>query len=667
MSGTGAFPLLLSPLRVGDVTLRNRIVSTAHDTVMAHDGLVTDRLVAYHRARAEGGAGLIVTQAAGIHESARYTSHVLMAADDSCIEGFARVVDAVHPHGTVLFGQLFHPGREIMEGQDGSLPVAYAPSAVPTDRFHVVPRAMPVDLVTEVVAGYAAAAVRLRTAGVDGVEVVASHGYLPAQFLNPRTNLRDDAYGGDDTRRRRFLVEVLAAVRAAVGPGYPVGLRISVDERSPAGLTADEAVGAVAALQADPATTPDYVSVVAGTSATATGSDHIVPPMTMPNGYTAPLAARVKAVTDRPVIVAGRINQPQEAERILAAGQADACAMTRALICDPELPAKTAAGDLDGIRACVGCNQACIGHFHAGYPISCIQRPETGRELTYAIRRPADRSLRVLVAGGGPAGLKAAAVAAARGHRVTLFEAARQLGGQVRLAERLPGRAEFGGVTLNLAEEARRAGAKLVTGVAVDAALVTEEAADAVLVATGARPARPAVEVLDDPVLVDAWSLLETGPGALPTGRVLVADWRCDWVGLGVAILLAEAGHPVTLAVDGYTPGQLVQQYVRDEMLAHAHRAGVDLVPTARLYGVDGDTGYLQHTLSEQPILVEGVAATVLAGANAADDGLLLELAAAAPATEAGTPVQVHGLGDCLAPRTVEEAVLDGLKAAWTL
>jgi 2,4-dienoyl-CoA reductase-like NADH-dependent reductase (Old Yellow Enzyme family) len=646
---------LFSPLRIGSVTLKNRIVSSGHDTVMAHDGLVSDQMVAYHGARAAGGVGLIVLQVSGVHETARYTTEMLMATDDSSIGGYRRIAKAVFPHGCKVFAQLFHPGREIMESQDGSLPVAYSASATENDRFHSISRPMTSALVAEVIQGYGDAALRMRTAGIDGVEIVASHGYLPAQFLNPRLNHRTDKYGGDDESRLRFLREVIAEVRSRGGQDFVVGMRISGDEMSENGLSLDEVVRMCSALESD--RTLDYVSVTAGTSATLGGSVHIVPPMTRPAAYTAPLAAKIKDVMHVPVIVAGRINQPQEAESVISAGQADACAMTRALICDPELPSKAARGAVDEIRACIGCNQACIGHFHAGYPISCIQHPETGRELLYSIQPPVRCARSVMVIGGGPGGLKAAAVAAERGHRVTLYEARRRVGGQVLLAQQLPDRAEFGGAIANLQGEAQRAGVEIVTGVRVDAAMVQQNAPDAVIVATGSVPRKPDVEVNDDPVLLDARDVI--GGAEVPSGRVVVADWRCDWVGLGVAQLLAGRGREVSLCVDGYMAGEMLQQYVRNEMLAAAHRAGVDVVPNVRILGVDQDTVYLQHRLSGEPVLVDGVAATVFALGPSSDHALLDELLDLHP--------DVTGVGDCLTPRTVEEAVLEGLRAAWNL
>jgi 2,4-dienoyl-CoA reductase-like NADH-dependent reductase (Old Yellow Enzyme family) len=237
MSAEGPrFPRLFSPLRVGPVDVRNRIVSSGHDTVMVEAGKITEQLIAYHQARAQGGVGLIVVQVAGVHESARYTSHVLMAVDDSCLPGYTRLAEAVHAHGTALFGQLFHPGREVMESVDGTAPVAVAPSPVPNERFHVVPRALRPREVTEIVEGYGTAAARLLRAGLDGVEIVASHGYLPSQFLNPHVNHRDDQYGGTPEKRLRFLREVAEVVRGQAGPDAAVGIRISVAERDPAGL-----------------------------------------------------------------------------------------------------------------------------------------------------------------------------------------------------------------------------------------------------------------------------------------------------------------------------------------------------------------------------------------------------------------------------------------------
>ena len=649
------FPRLFEPLRIGSVTLRNRIVSSGHDTVMAADGLMTDQLIAYQTARAAGGVGLIVVQVAGVHESARYTSHILMATEDACIAGYRRLADAVHAHGSAIVGQIFHDGREIMESQDGTLPVALAPSAVPNERFGVMPRAMPIPLIEEIQAGYASAARRLRDAGLDGVEVVASHGYLPAQFLNPRVNLRTDRYGGSPENRLRFLRETIVAIRDAVGREPVVGLRISIDEITPEGLTPEDVLPALAVLDGDGLI--DYVSVVAGTSATLAGSGHIVPPMTMPNAYTAPLAARAKAVVSVPVIVAGRINQPQEAERILELGQADACAMTRALISDPLLPMKAAEGRTDEIRACVGCNQACIGHFHAGYPISCIQYPESGRELRYGRLTRASRARDIMVVGGGPGGLKAATVAAERGHRVTLYEAARRVGGQVLLAERLPGRAEFGGVVTNLAGEAERAGVRVVTGTTVDLEVIRRERPEVVIVATGAGPRRPPLELSGDAVVLDAWEVLRGAE--IPDGRLVVADWRCDWIGLGIAELLAGRGRKVTLGVDGYMPGQRIQQYVRDAMTGAVTRAGVQIIPLVRLFGYDGSAVFFQHVLTGEPVIIEDVAGLVLAQGHHPVDSLLVELE-----THGTFDGEVHAIGDCLAPRTVEEAVLEGLKVA---
>ncbi|VTQ11995.1 putative oxidoreductase [Pseudomonas aeruginosa] len=295
------FPHLFSPLEIRGKRLKNRIMSSGHDTSMPTDNLVNEPLVAYHRARARGGAGLIVMQVAGVHDSARYTSHVLMATDDACIPGYRRVAEACHAEGCVVLSQIFHPGREIMESADGLLAVAYSASASPNERFRVMPRELDQPLIDEIVAGYAAAARRLHQAGLDGVEVVASHGYLPAQFLNPRVNRRTDGYNGDLDARLRFLREVLAAVRAATSEDFIVGLRLSADERDPEGLSESESLQAAEAVQGE----LDYLHIVAGTSASLGGAIHIVPPMAIEPAYLAREAGTFKARLAIPLFVTG--------------------------------------------------------------------------------------------------------------------------------------------------------------------------------------------------------------------------------------------------------------------------------------------------------------------------------------------------------------------------
>ncbi len=649
------FPHLFKPLKIGSVELRNRIVSTGHDTGLTDHGLVDDRLVAYQHSRARGGAGLIVIQVASVHPTAFYTTHILQGHHDGCIPGYRRLAEAVHGEGAAIFGQLFHPGREILSTEDGSASVAWSSSSTPNERFHVMPRAMSKDMINEIVQGYADSAARLVEAGLDGVEVVASHGYLPAQFLAESINHRQDEYGGSLENRMRFLREVLEALRNRLGKGTVVGIRISGEDLDGIGLEESESTACCETMAA--AGLVDYVSVVAGSSASRRGAYHISAPMTQQHGYTAPYGAKIKSSVSVPVIVTGRINQPQTAEAIIAAGEADACGMTRAMICDPEMPNKAATGRLDDIRACIACNQACVGHFLKGCPISCIQHPETGRETAFGDPTPAPSPKRILVAGGGPGGMKAACVAASRGHDVVLCEAGPRLGGQALLAQLLPGRAEFGGIVTNLQRQIERSGVEVRLNSKVDRAMIEHEEFAAVIVATGARPRIPPLEGLDDGHVVTAWDVLS---GAANVGSsVLVADWRCDWIGFGVAEKLALDGCRVRLAVNGTQPGEEVMPYIRDHAAGRLFSLGVEVLPYARLFGVDADTVYLEHTMAREPIICEEVDTLVLALGHESSDALMSELE--------GLDIERHMIGDCLAPRTSEEAVLEGLKIGFSI
>ncbi len=608
------FPNLFSEIALGGCVIPNRIVSTGHHTYLS-DGVPDERLIAYHEARAKGGVGLIVSEIVAVHETAGFSRDLLKAASPDVVPAYRRLVEACHHHGTRLFAQLFHPGREILSAWSGMLPVAWAPSAVPNERFHIMPKPLTPVLIRDILAGYGRAAGILAEAGFDGVEIVASHGYLPAQFLNSRLNLRDDDYGGDAARRLRFLADAIAAVRRAA-PGLALGLRISGSEMDGEGLSEQDVLAACQAIKDQ----TDYISVVAGTSASLGGSVHIVPPMGLSHGYVAPFAQAIRAATGKPVIVTGRINQPQIAEQIIAEGKADLCGMTRALICDPGMAGKARDGRLDDIRACIGCNQACIGRAHKGLSISCIQHPESGRELEFAHPPPVGRRKRILVAGGGPAGLKAAAVAAERGHEVTLFERDGNLGGQARLAQRLPGREEFGGIITNLEGEARRAGAQVVTKAALSAEVVRDKQPDAVIIATGARPYLPQLEGLENAHAVTAWGVLQDQANV--GASVVIADWRADWIGLGLAERLATAGSAVSLFVNAAMAGEALQIYTRNHYLGRLHRLGVTIRTHARLFGSDGSSVFFQDTLTEEAIVLDEVDTLVLALGHQADDRL---------------------------------------------
>ncbi|QNQ64477.1 FAD-dependent oxidoreductase (plasmid) [Brucella sp. 6810] len=644
------FPHLFQPITIGTKTVKNRIMSSGHDTYLPVNGLVSDAYIAYQEARAKGGTGLIVTQVAGIHETARYTSHLIMATNDACVRGYAELAQRCQAHGATVVSQLFHPGREIIESADGLLAVAYAPSAVPNERFHVMPRPLNQTMIDEIIAGYAAGAKRMQQAGLDGVEYVASHGYLPSQFLSEKTNRRTDEYGGSIENRVRFLQQCLQAMRKATGENFIIGMRLSLDEKDDlVGIAADEWLQAIPMLNG----LVDYYSVTCGTSASLGAAVHITAPMAYNAAYVAPYSAQLKQLTNTPVFVTGRINQPHEAELLIANGSADICGMTRALICDPEMPAKAEQGRTDDIRACIACNQACIGHFHRGLPISCIQHPETGRELSFGTYRQVDKAKSVMVIGGGPAGMKAAATAAQRGHNVTLHEAEQQLGGQAVLAQLLPGRTEFGGIITNLKRECELAGVTFKLSSRVDLKMIEAEKPEAIIFATGAVPYIPHLETDDSIDVMTAWDVLEKRKQ--PHGNVVVADWKSDWIGAGLAQKLTSEGHYVRMAVNAPTFGEALPLYVRDTLAATMHRMQIPVTLYARVFGTDQRSAYFQHTTSGEPIVFEDVDTMILSTGHKPQPDFIDMI------NNLEIPYQI--IGDALAPRTAEEAVFEGMCA----
>jgi 2,4-dienoyl-CoA reductase-like NADH-dependent reductase (Old Yellow Enzyme family) len=619
---------LLAPLRIGPVTLPCRIASTSHQTTLVAGHLPTEDFIAYQAARARGGAGLIVMEAVAVAPSGLLTSHTLAGYLEPIVAGYRRVAEAVQPHGTKLFVQLFHGGREVIASPPR--PVALSASARPSERFHTEPRALRTDEVEELVAAYGRCAGLAAEAGLDGIEVTAAHGYLAEQFFDPQINDRTDRYAEPSA----FITEVLDAVRAAA-PDLAVGVRLSADSPAAQGIA--------------PALAPrvDYVHVAVGNSATFAGCSGIVPPPPAPRNLIAALTEPFRL--GPPLLATTRIVDPLDADVLIASGAADAVGMTRALITDPDMPRKVRAGDHGQVLRCIGCN-ACIAHYHAETPIRCAQNPRTGRELHLPPPAVAERTRRLVVVGAGPAGLAAAAELAGAGHQVTVLERAEEIGGQARLAGAAPAHRElFDSLRANY--EMLLAGARVEVRLASAADLdaIVAISPDGVVLATGARPLAPVPEPRETDWM-QVWDVLA---GARPRGSVLIADWGADATGLDCAELLAAEGHPVTLAVGAPVPGALVHQYARNRYLARLARAGVRLEHHLRLRSAAGGFATFSNIFAPE-LVTELRADTLLVSLGRAPEDALAE------SLHRHAQIPFESAGDCCSPRGLEEAILEG-------
>jgi 2,4-dienoyl-CoA reductase-like NADH-dependent reductase (Old Yellow Enzyme family) len=473
-----AYELLQQPIRINACTIPNRIVRTAHATGFCR-GEISSRVIAYHEARARGGVGLSFLEIAAVHPS---SPSGILAFHDGVIAGYRKVADAIHAHGMRVFQQLWHGGSNANPVDGGP---SWGPSSVPEALAGNTPIPMSAAMIDEVVAGFAAAARRCQQGGIDGVEIHAAHGYLPCQFLSPLTNRRVDGYGGSLENRTRFLREALAAIRAAVGPGYPVGVRLSGSEGIAGGIQPDEARRTAELLEA--AGLVDFVNVSLGSYY---AFHKFIGAMHEPLGYELPTSEPVTKAVGVPTIVTGRVMDLHDAEQIVRAGQADLVSMVRATIADPEIVAKSFRGEAARVRPCISCNQGCVGGLlGAAGSVGCLVNPEAGREENVA-PLPAKTARRVLVVGGGVAGMEAALTAAKRGHRVTLCEAGTQLGGVAQLARRAPHREDMVVIANWLAQELALHQVEVRLATPVQAHEIAPRDYDAVIVATGGEPRR---------------------------------------------------------------------------------------------------------------------------------------------------------------------------------
>jgi 2,4-dienoyl-CoA reductase-like NADH-dependent reductase (Old Yellow Enzyme family) len=654
------YPRLFSPFRLGPLEAANRVMFAAHFTMFTEPsrrwgepGFYGARLARYLGERAAGGAGVIVAGQAQVHPTTAYQMpNNAIAWDEAAVPGFRLVTDAIHAGGALAFLQLAHNGG-VNHGAWSRLPV-WAASDVANSPFEG-PAPMSRAEIAEVVEHFSRSAKNAAAGGFDGIEVHGAHGYLLHDFLSPRTNRRTDDYGGSLENRLRFPIEVLRAVRDAVGPARAVGIRLVGDEeRGPAGgLTPDDA--AEIAVRLEDAGLVDFVHVSIGLSGTG-----MVRPCYTPHLLGVYAARRVKqAVRAVPVIAVHRILTPEEAEGLLARGDADGVAVVRAMIADPEWARKAASGRAAEIRACVGCNQGCYGNLTRSLPVTCVTNPAVGREelLGLGTLVPAAVQRRVVVVGGGPAGLEAAWVAAARGHDVVLLERAGELGGKIRLAAALPGRAELGALAAWRAAECRRRGVDIRLGVDATADDVLALAPDAVVVATGGHASKHGtskahptpIPGVEQDFVIDHEAAMTT-PDALGR-RVVVLDAVGHVEGFGLGELLATRDIETTVVTPLPSPLNLDAETIAYG-LPRAVRAGVRWRPSTMLAAVGDHAVTLVDVLSGRRETLAGVDTVVIRMHGVPDTALAEALA--------GRGALVLRAGDAVAMRPVDRAIYDG-------
>jgi 2,4-dienoyl-CoA reductase (NADPH2) len=661
------FPLLFSHIKINNVELKNRVVLTAMHLGYTPDGLVTGRLTDFYTVRARGGVGLIIVGGCRIDEYAGAES-MLRIDDDRFVPGLRGLADAVKAEGSRIAAQLYQAGRYAHSSMlGGKKPISASP--IRSKLTGETPRALELDEISALQDKFAQAAHRAKDSGFDAVEVLGSAGYLISQFLSPLTNRREDKYGGSFENRMRFGLEVTQKIRQVVGPDYPIIMRLAGNEFMEGGNTNEEAKTFASELEK---VGVDLFNVTGGWHETR------VPQLTMfvPRRGFVYLAQGIKSAVSVPVLSSNRINDPYLAEEIIRNGQADLVTMARGLLADPDLLTKALEGRSDQIYHCVACNQGCFDAIFQNRPVACLVNPRAGKEAETEIT-PATQVKKVLVIGGGPAGMKAACTAAERGHQVTIAERAHGLGGQLLLNNNIPGRREMVTAATDLINNLKALKVDTRLGLEVDKGFVKGMKPDVVILATGAEPLVPNIPGIESESVIVAWDVLS---GKTRVGeRVVIVGGNA--VGLETALYLADQGtlppevlhflvvnraesweslerlvnrgnKHVTVVEMMKRPGQDIGSSTRWTVMMELRRLGVTVLTgtkaaAIRPEGVEIETGQGRDLLPADSVVI---------AAGAAPANWLVE--------EMGDLVpKIYTIGDAKTTRNALEAIKEGFLA----
>jgi 2,4-dienoyl-CoA reductase-like NADH-dependent reductase (Old Yellow Enzyme family)/thioredoxin reductase len=629
-----------TPLRLGPLELPNRLALAPVKTALGGtDGRASAAHVEYYRRRAVGGAGLVIVEPLFVHPLGKEHPKQLGSHADEVVPGLREVVDAIHCSGSIAFAHLNHAGRAANPKATGAPPEA--PSAVPCPATGATPVPMSGDRIREVLGAYAEAARRVAEAGFDGVELQLGLGYLPAQFMSGRTNLRDDEYGAD---RWRFVTELVAAVSSRLGPSKALCARLSAEEKVEDGLSLDDAITLARRLEQWGV---HAVHVVTGSACDA-------PPwyyqhMALPPGVNEGLAAAIRREVSIPVMVAGRLGDPERIRTVLDEGMADVVALGRPLVADPDLPRKMALGREEEIMACGACLQGCLARVRGGGPISCIVNPEVGLEAEVAPITPA-LGEHLVVVGGGPAGMQAAISARRRGYDVTLLERRPHLGGQFVLAPATPGKEPMGRPLRSLIRAVELAGVDVRTSFDATVESVVALSPARVVVATGSRPVVPPIPGLNDPLTAEE---VLTGVRA-PGQRVLVLGGGL--VGVEMAEMLAGLGREVVVVELLEDVARDMEAVTRKMTLGRLGKLPVTVHTSTRLTRVAGGEAFVAAAAADGERSLGVFDSVLVAVGHRSYDPLSEGL------QRAGVPATV--IGDAFRPGQILDATSNGLAAA---